>query len=249
MISRRLPQSDIQRSKALRACAKKAASTPLADWLITPAQNVTLQGTLSPWRNARTQSLGALNQQVSATTECQRCLNRTTLFISHFLQNLDNAIAREALPASVRTLYGLPAAGGPLPDINTVADALEWAANLAEGEAARIAAGGPPLAWPTIGEVNTENALLETADNTQSTRKDAFDQLQRAIALLRPAVDHLIKDLWDTIEYNLRHEPDHASLRRRAREWGVFYENDPEAEPDDGEDPDTPPDNPPPPGP
>jgi hypothetical protein len=35
-------------------------------------------------------------------------------------------------------------------------------------------------------------------------------------------VDALIKDMWDTIEFNLRSH-DAPSLRRRAREWGVYY--------------------------
>ena len=46
----------------------------------------------------------------------------------------------------------------------------------------------------------------------------------------RPAVDDLIKDLWDTIEFNLRTE-EPSSLRRKAREWGVVYDEADEAEP------------------
>ena len=45
----------------------------------------------------------------------------------------------------------------------------------------------------------------------------------------RPAVDDLIKDLWDTIEFNLRNE-EASSLRRKAREWGVVYDGDDEVE-------------------
>lgn len=39
----------------------------------------------------------------------------------------------------------------------------------------------------------------------------------------RPTVDGVVKDLWDTIEFNLRAE-DASSLRRKAREWGVAYD-------------------------
>ena len=42
-------------------------------------------------------------------------------------------------------------------------------------------------------------------------------------------MDDLIKDLWDTIEFNLRNE-EASSLRRKAREWGVVYDDDDEAE-------------------
>ena len=50
------------------------------------------------------------------------------------------------------------------------------------------------------------------------------------VAEQRPAVDDMIMDLWDTIEFNLRTE-EPSSLRRKAREWGVVYDEADEAEP------------------
>lgn len=84
--------------------------------------------------------------------------------------------------------------------------------------------------WPAIGEVNAAAALLQTNENLQSTAKDAYDEAQEVVAGQRPTVDAWIKDAWDTIEFNLRAD-DAASLRRKAREWGVVYEGDEEAEP------------------
>ena len=49
------------------------------------------------------------------------------------------------------------------------------------------------------------------------------------VAAQRPAVDDMIMDLWDTIEFNLRTE-EPSSLRRKAREWGVVYDEAGEAE-------------------
>ena len=45
----------------------------------------------------------------------------------------------------------------------------------------------------------------------------------------RQSVDDLIKDLRDTIEFDLRNE-EPSSLRRKAWEWGVVYDEDDEAE-------------------
>ena len=45
----------------------------------------------------------------------------------------------------------------------------------------------------------------------------------------RQSVDDLIKDLRDTIEFDLRNE-EPSSLRRKARDWGVVYNEDDEAE-------------------
>lgn len=113
-----------------------------------------------------------------------------------------------------------------VPDINTVPDALLWAANVADGEAARVAEGGTPLAWPSAAEVAAESGDLAFNRSQQTTAKTFYDQLQEAIAAQRPTVDALIRDLWDTIEYNLRNEPTQSSLRRNAREWGVVYDGE-----------------------
>ena len=71
---------------------------------------------------------------------------------------------------------------------------------------------------------------LQTNESAQSTAKDGYDLGQEELASQRPAVDLLIKDLWNTIEFNLRTETP-TSLRRKAREWGVVYDGDEEEAP------------------
>ena len=85
----------------------------------------------------------------------------------------------------------------------------------------------PYQSWPTIAQVNTAATNCTTAENAQSTAKGSFDLAQESVAELRPTVDAVIKDLWDTIEFNLRADAP-PSLRRKAREWGVVYDEDEE---------------------
>ena len=114
------------------------------------------------------------------------------------------------------------------------ADRLTWAQNLRDGEAARATAQGPaykPMALPAAAEITAAlNAYLPALE-TASTAKNAYDTAQEAVQGLRPAVDAVILDLWDTIEYTYRHE-DATSLRRKAREWGVVYATRPGENPD-----------------
>lgn len=227
MPTRRLPQTDDQRSAALHDCNVKYQATAAAARLITPEQFTALGGTLSLWRGSRDALGPLLATQTARTTTCGTCFTACTKVISHFIQVLNFAIDRGTLPASVRAYYTLPVAQAEVPAMDSTSAAFQWADKLAVGETARIAAGGPSLAWPAIGEVNTAAGLLQTNENLQSTAKDAFDDAQEVVAGQRPAVDLMIKDLWDTIEYRLRNE-EPSSLRRKAREWGVFYEGDPE---------------------
>lgn len=226
MPSRRLPQTDAKRTKAIQTPAGLTNTLPQSQWLITVPQNTTLQGILSPWRSNQLAAATTLSDQTTATATCDACFTNTTRVISHFIQVLNLAIERGKILPGARALYHLPVSHAEVPEINTSPDAFLWAQRLEDGEAARITAGGLPLAWPAIGEVTAEAALLLAAETGQAAKKFLFDQAQQAIATQRPAVDALILDLWDTIEHNLRHEPNAASRRRIAREWGVVYIND-----------------------
>lgn len=230
MPTRRLPKTDDQRSTALDACNVKYQATAAPLRLITPAQFTALGAVLSPWRGARGALGPLLAAQTARTATCLTCFTTTKRVISHFIQVLNFAIERGTLPASARAYYELPVNQAEVPEMNAVADLLQWAAKLATGESQRISAGGAPLAWPAIAEVNAAALALQNNENLQSTAKDAFDVGQEAVASQRPAVDAWIKDAWDTIEFNLRAD-DATSLRRKAREWGVFYEGDDEVEP------------------
>ncbi len=131
------------------------------------------------------------------------------------------------MTARARSYYQILVTHAQVPDMNTVDDAALWAGRLATGETARLTDGGAPLAWPAIGEVNTASAACAAAA-AQSSAKSGFDIAQEDVGDQRLTVDPVIKDLWDTIEYNLRADAP-PSLRRIAREWGVVYDGEEEA--------------------
>jgi hypothetical protein len=172
--------------------------------------------------------------QTPLTTALDATRGLLRLTISHFIQTLNNAITRGALPRETRTLFQLPLESDRVPDLFTDADLLLWSQRIADGEKARTDAGGPPIAWPSAAEVATVRAQFSTQAAAQSSAKDATDREQGHVERLLPEVAAAVKDLWDTVEFHLRHEPTPASLRRRAREWGITYATRPGETPDEG---------------
>ena len=229
MPTRRLPRTDEQRTAALTSCVAKYNATAVPDRLISATQFVTLNGALSPWTAAQSALGPALQAQTQATATALSTYTASVRVTSHFIQVINLAIERGVLPASTRSYYQLPVTHAEVPDMNTCADALLWAGRLATGETARLADGGAAMAWPTITEVNTAATACSAAETAQSSAKDGFDIAQEDVGDQRPTVDPVIKDLWDTIEFNLRAETP-SSLRRRAREWGVVYTGEEEEE-------------------
>lgn len=230
MPARRLPRTDDERSAAMNTCNVKYQATAAPLRLITATQFGTLGATLSPWRNGRDALGPLLVAQTSATGTCGTAFATCVRFNSHFIQVLNFAIERGEIPASARAFYELPVSHAQVPSMTTVADALRWATAIEVGEIQRTAAGGAPLSWPSAAQVATAANALEAADSAQSIAKDGFDYGQEAVAGQRTTVDALVKDLWDTIEYNLRGE-ELSSLRRKAREWGVVYDGEEEEAP------------------
>jgi hypothetical protein len=87
------------------------------------------------------------------------------------------------------------------------------------------------MSMPSIGDVQAALDAYTAAAAAASAKKDAADAEQEDINPLQAPVDKIIKDCWDTIEFNLR-DLDGPSRRRKAREWGVVYVARPGEEPD-----------------
>ncbi len=253
---RQLPSTNATYLQALDAAHAKWTGTAAPDRLIsqeqfdkyldlTPPAGGALGSIHFRFKKETGESTGALAAQTPLTSALDTTRGLLRLTISHFIQTMNNAITRGVLPRETRTTFQLPLESDRVPDLFTDADLLLWAQHIADGETARTAAGGTPIAWPAAAEVTALRDQFRTQSAAQSTAKDATDREQGDVERLLPGVAAAIKDLWDTIEFNLRHEPTTSGLRRRAREWGLTYATRPGETPDEG----TPPTNPTPPAP
>ena len=239
---RRLADSNPTRLNALEAARKKLAASTGSAILIPPTLATQLDlGSATSIYSRFKKEVGdiapALASQVAATTHLEETAHRLRLLTTQALHNIQAAIERGDLPAEVRGHYQLAPNQDTLPDIVTPADVVLWAHRIVTGDAARLASGSPaqvgpgPLAWPTTAQITTTITTLDTAETAQLQAKEKTDNEEDQAAALTSEVDFFIKDLWDTIEFNLR-ALDAPGLRRRAREWGVIYATRPGETPD-----------------
>lgn len=225
MPSRQLPRTDDQRTTAKNVCFAKYNGTALADRLIPAALMTSLTAQRTAWNAAVFALPGLLEIQGARTDQAEALESVTRRSISHFIQVLNLAIERGDIPAAQRAYYGLDLGSAAVPPLSSQASLHLWADRIASGEATRIAAGGAALAWPSAAQVAAALAAWVAVIPLHSAALDAYANGQQAIADLRPADDFLTTDLADTVEFNLRDETP-SNLRRRAREWGVVYEDD-----------------------
>lgn len=234
MPSRNLPNTHVTRDKAFLKAFTKYTNTPVAERLLSATQFTQWLDLASPaslysrWKKEREEAAAALAGQTGLTSGLPARERILRLNISHFIQTLNNAIERGSLPASQRALFELPVSSDAVPPLDSEDDLLLWAGRVATGEAARQAAGGPPLAWPSAEDVADALADYLSVANPQSTAKDHASEEQRDVLALVPEADHGIRKMWDAIEYHLSEQDlEGSALRERAREWGVVYDDDP----------------------
>jgi hypothetical protein len=165
----------------------------------------------------------ALQDQINATIIEQLALANCRIYDSHYFQVFNLGVARGIYPASARTFYGIDASDDKVPILTKENDVKHWAQAIVTGDAARVAAGGAAMTNPTAAEVGLKLADYTTKHNTQSEKKDAYDNAQQVVGGMFGTVKQLVVDMWDEVEFYFRHEPDEASKRRKCREWGVVY--------------------------
>lgn len=220
---RKLPDSDATRSKGLNAALEKSAATTGSTRLISPATSAALQAFHPDWEKETSERADALGRQTSSTAVLDALGVKLRMHTSHFIQVYQFGVARAIYAPSGRAIYELSVNEESVPNLDAEADLLQWADRIVKGDPRRVAQfGEPAMANPSAAEVATVLAAYKTQLTVQSAAKDALEGEQTEVNELRPAADKLIRDIWDEVEFALR-QHDAPTLRRRAREWGVFY--------------------------
>ncbi|MES2661633.1 MAG: hypothetical protein V4689_23645 [Verrucomicrobiota bacterium] len=220
---RQLPATDATRAQALTAALEKSAATTGSSRLISAATATALQAFHPNWERETTERADALGHQTSNTATLEAIGASLRMHASHFIQVYQFGVARGIHTPSGRALYELSVNEETVPNLDAEPDLLQWADRIVKGDPRRVIQfGEPAMANPTAAEVAAVLATYKSQLTLQSAAKDALEGEQTDVNALRPAADQLIRDIWDEVEFALR-QHDAPTLRRRAREWGVFY--------------------------
>ena len=222
MPTRKLPRTTESRYNALRNAKTKKDNTPgqtviqAATVLRLDAAELELKGLIQARNNA-------LQAQTDATDAVVPRFESCSMWYSQLIQHLNDAIDRGEFTPSVRAFYGIDVNDKTVPVINSYDDLETRGQQLIDGEAARVAAGGTAMAFPSVADFNTlQFTPFKNAQAAQSTAKDGYDDSLEDIADKNAAYDDLILRMWNEIELAFYNESP-PSLRRNAREWGVVY--------------------------
>jgi len=224
MPSRRLPDSNLKRIKALSAAKERLNLTPAANIPLSAATQAKLNMQQPLYLTKSNLVANALQAQTSLTAQVVEARTLASLFINHFVETMFNAIKRGLFENNIKAFYQIDLSSNVLPKLNTYQNIHLWAKNITIGEKARTEAGGLPIQFPSIAEVNTATNNFLKLNTQQSLAKDAYDNAQQDLNALNNDADKLILKIWNELDAAFN-EGDRPSMRRKTRQWGVVYVN------------------------
>lgn len=219
---RRLPNTDLARLRALRIAYEKGKELPPFKLAFTQSTLQKVITNLHLFEKAVQESRQAYNKQVEKSKDYNRKLRKVKLYMSHFIQVVNMAIARSEMSASDRDFFGFGRDQSRVPSFSSEAEVIKWGEKLIEGEAMRLKKGLTLVTNPTIAVVKVRYEEFMDAYKFQKILQKNVQRSQGKLIELRKTVDAIVARLWNEVEDYYKDQPDDAR-RNYAKIYGLVY--------------------------
>jgi hypothetical protein len=219
---RRLPNTDSARLKSLKSAYERGKDLPPFKLAFSPNSYRKIQSVLPSFETAIYEHRNSLNIQSEKNREYQKRLKKVRLYISHFIQVVNMAIARGDLKEDTRDYFGLDDEEKKVPVLNTEEEIIHWGQQLIEGERKRQVKGLSPITNPTIGVLHVHYDKFMEYHNYQQSLKSRSQRAQNDLNAKREQVDGVIQQVWNEVEDAFNDLPEEMK-REKASEYGLVY--------------------------
>lgn len=221
---RRLPNTDQARIRAIETAISAIRDTEAYVPVLSIELMVKAERILYSFKSANSTYLSNLEKQLafSRSDVYKTRLRTARMYVTHFLMVLNMSIKRGEFKHSDKNYYNLDKIDTELPDLSSDASVLRWCENAITGEKARTARGGIPIWNPTAAKVAVHYDLFNEQYQQHSTLKLLTDESLKEAARLRPEIDAIILEMWNSIEKYFSGLQGEARLDA-CRKYGVVY--------------------------
>ncbi|HLO59103.1 MAG TPA: hypothetical protein VK179_10200 [Bacteroidales bacterium] len=219
---RRLPNTDLARLRALRIAYEKGKELPPFKLAFTQASYQRVISVLHSFEKTVQESRQAFNIQVQKSKDYARLLKKTKLYLSHFIQVVNMAIARGDLSASDRDYFGFGRDQSRVPSFGSEGEVIKWGQKIIEGETQRISKGLTQVTNPTMAVVKVRYEDFLEAHRHQKILQKNLQRSQEKLVEQRKMIDSIIAAVWNEVEEHYKDLPDDAK-RNSAKIYGVVY--------------------------
>ena len=219
---RRLPNTDSARLKSLKSAHEKGKDLPPFKLAFSANSFRKIQAVLPQFENAISEHKNSLNLQANKNREYQKRLKKVRLYISHFVQVVNLAIARGDLATETRNYFAMGDDEKKVPSLTAEEDVVWWGEQLIKGEQSRRNKGKNPITNPTIALVKVHFDKFMEYHNYQKSLKDRSQRAQDHLNERRSQVDGVIQQIWNEVELTYSDLPEEMR-REKATEYGLTY--------------------------
>ena len=221
---RRLPNTDKARIRSLETAIAKMRNSDYYAPVLSPELLSRAEKKLRQFKEAVDRYVKSLDSQVnySKSEPYQNKLKNAKIYVSHFLTVFNLCVKRGEIKASDRKYYSIPEGSGELPDMSSDIAVIRCCENTIRGEKNRTDKGGTPIYNPTIAKVAVHYELFKELYDKQCELRKLTDEALMVVSLMRPQVDEVILDVWNSIE-NYFSDLSGEKKIKTCREYGLIY--------------------------
>ena len=219
---RRLPNTDAARLKALKKAYQKGKELPPFKLAYSQSAFNRVQSILPGFEGAVSLYKNTYAATIAKSRDYIYNYKKAKLYISHFIQVMNMAIARGELQPNTRTFYGIDEFDSKVPEMNTEAEMIKWGEQVIAGETDRLRKGMTPISNPTIAVVKVRfEQFMNTCHSKKINQKNNM-RMMNDVSGLRTQADEIILTVWNEVEKTFAELPD-SELREKAADYGVSY--------------------------
>ncbi len=219
---RRLPNTDKARLRAIEAALNQGKILAPSQLAFSYLSLMELQSVYPLLSGANLQLNRAKETQFSNSKEYNELYRRAKLYVSHFIQVLNFAIAREDVPSKVRAFYGLKVDQERMPTLTKEEHIFKWGRKLIDGEAERLAQGGTAFYNPSVALVRVHYEKFEAAYIHRKGLQKLTGRASKQMQEVRERADDIILKVWNEVEETFANLSEEEK-RNRACEYGICY--------------------------
>ncbi len=219
---RRLPNTDVARLKALNQAYQKGKELPPFKLAFTQSTFNKVQSFLPNFEATVRLYKNTYATAIAKSKEYPGNYKKAKLYISHFIQVMNMAIARGELHPNIRTFYGIEESDSRVPEMNTEAEVIKWGEQVITGETERLKKGMTPITNPTMAVVKVRYEQFLDAYRSKKINQKNNMRILNDVTTLRTQADDIILNIWNEVEQYFSDLPDDM-MREKTKEYGLVY--------------------------
>ena len=219
---RRLPNTDKARLRALFKARKMGKEIPPFKLLFSQNGYQKAISFVRLFEQSVNTYATAFKIQAERNKEFIEAQKKAKLYISHFIQVMNMAIARGELKPEIREYFGIDKNEKKVPPLSTEKELIDWGKKIISGESKRTFSGQTPITNPTIAVVRVRYDNFMELLNNQKILQQNSQRAQLKLLEMRDDADSIILQIWNEVEESTKNLREEEKITI-GQEYGLVY--------------------------